>query len=113
MELWQMAATIIITLAGVYTAVKTLTKPIKDKLDEIAKLDTRVRNLERWTDKQQIDLVDMSEKLTLTFDAVLALLDHAITTQNGNGNCHKAQDAMEAYVLNRLKRLNSYSNNKQ
>ena len=108
MELWQLVTSIVITLAGVFTAVKTLTKPIKDKLDELTSIEKRTAKLESWTEKQQIDLQDVSEKLSLTFNATLALLNHAIVMQNGNGKCHAAQDAMEKYIHNSLTKLNSY-----
>lgn len=107
LEDWHLIASLIVTLAGVFTAVKTLTKPIKDKLDKLTAIESRVAHLESWTNNQQSDLLDISDKLTLAFEASLALLDHAIVVQGGNGKCHEAQKNMEEYMHNRLNRLNS------
>jgi hypothetical protein len=112
MELWQLVTGLIITAAAIVTAMKTLTAPIKKKLDELTATEKRVQKLESWTEKQQNDLLDMSTKLTLTFDAALALLDHAIVMQNGNGKCHEAQENMEAFMRTKLSRLSSYREEK-
>jgi len=106
--LWQLITGLIITAAAIVTAMKTLTAPIKQKLDELAATEKRVAKLESWSGKQQIDLIDFSKKLGLTFDAGLALLDHAIVMQNGNGKCREVQANMESYMRTKLSRLSSY-----
>jgi hypothetical protein len=108
MELWQMITGLIITAAAVITAMKTLTAPIRKKLDEVVSVKERVVKLEAWTEKQQEDLQDVSKRVGLTFDATLALLDHTIIKQGGNGDCHKAQDAMNEYIQGKISRLKSY-----
>jgi hypothetical protein len=101
MEIWQMVTGFVITIAAVITAMKTITAPIKKKLKDIA-------DLESWTEKQQDDLQDVMNQLALTFNATLALLEHAITKQGGNGECHKAQEEMNLYIQSKMARLNSY-----
>jgi hypothetical protein len=108
MEIWQMVTGFVVTIAAVITAMKTITAPIKKKLNDISNIEKRVADLESWTEKQQDDLQDVTEKLTLVFNATLALLDHAITKQGGNGECHKAQEEMNLYIQSKLAQLKSY-----
>ncbi len=108
MEIWHEIVSGLVTLAAVVGAVKGLTKPILDKLNKITSNEQRLSELESWTKKQQLDLLDMSRKLTMTFEASIALLDNAIVNQNGNGECHKAKAKMESYMRDKLTSLNSY-----
>jgi hypothetical protein len=109
MQTWQLIAGFLITLASVITALKVIIAPIKKRLDKIVSNEERVGKLESWTEKQQNDLEDVSCKLALVFDASLALLDHAIIKQDGNGKCHDAQTAMNDYIQAKLSRLQSYN----
>jgi len=88
--------------------VKGIGNETKKPLDKIAESEERITKLESWTSSQQSDMEDINKKLMLVFEGTLALLDHAIITQNGNGKCHDAQAAMEKYMRDKLNKLSSY-----
>jgi predicted ATPase with chaperone activity len=108
METWQLITGLIITAGAVIGAMKVIVAPIKKRLDKIVSNEERVSKLESWTEKQQSDLEDVSQRVALVFNASLALLDHAIIKQDGNGKCHDAQKAMNNYIQEKLERLQSY-----
>jgi hypothetical protein len=109
METWQFISGLLISVGAVIGAVKVIISPVKKRLDKIVSNEERVGKLESWTEKQQNDLEDVSRKLALVFNASLALLDHAIIKQDGNGKCHDAQAAMNDYMQAKLERLQSYN----